>query len=145
MVLSERHVAFISEMERFKRVEPQYEDDALPLVDNFLSRVQRVADSITQILLRSTSRDINYAKATFHSFYTKLDGNEPFSLEDDETPNGQIDDRAYSTSYQAPTKNTTKGKMNSQRPTCRGLGCKNIINSDTMRRLNLTEVGIGTL
>ena len=141
MVLSERHVAFIHEMERFKKVEPQYEDNALPLIDGFLSRVQRVADSITQILPRSTSRDINYAKATFHSFYTKLDGEEPFSMHEE-------DDRqsAYATNQDhRGNTNQRKPLYNTHINSCRGQGCKAIIDKETLRKLNLTQATVGTL
>ena len=125
-ILQSRHPSFISSLEDFKRIpDERYEDDAIDIVDAFLSRVERIVQSIHHTVPKTRTSDVQYARAIFDSGMAHI-SKSPQTPPMDETKESAF--QASPPPYQG-TNHATKDT------TCRGKGCKQEITKYWIDRL----------
>jgi len=160
-VLQSRHPSFISSLEEFKRVpHDKYEEDAIDVIDAFLSRVERIVQTIHHTVPRTKTDDIDYARIIFDSGVKHIDPSHGVRSsthvgDDNErstTHVGDNNERALRTENTTQRSSANNSRGTTTKPNgapglmqCRGRGCTKNVEKFVLDRLGLSRPGLTTL
>ena len=141
-VLQSRHPSFISSLEEFKRIpDERFEDDAIDAIDAFLSRVERIVQTIHHTVPRTRTDDIDYARSIFDSGCSHL----PMNLHIPDDTNPMVDTHHHETIHKAGPPTQVTPQVHHIDMTCKGRGCNKPIEKFVLERLGLEMPGEHTL
>jgi len=152
-VLQSRHPSFISSLEEFKRVpNERFEEDAIDMIDAFLSRVERIIQTIHHTVPRTKTVDVEYAHAIFDSGCKHLDpnprslpttsGQEPiFSIfrAEEFIPNNTRSNRVEARHPTKTVRPNQRGNRSNHDLLCAGKGCGKKVEKFILERLGLDK------